>query len=100
MGTAIHHFLNEIKLKTNVPHGIAVSTSFQYFNSISFPDELMLGLNVEKIGRSSVNYQIGVFKKGSNTASAVGTFKHVYVDDARKPTEISNGFRDELDKFV
>ncbi len=39
--------------------------------SLAFPEELFGGLRVGKLGKSSVKYEIGIFKKDSETAAAV-----------------------------
>lgn len=70
--------------------GLVVSSSTDYYEIIDgFPNPITLGLAVSKLGNSSVEFQIGVFQgpKGDNgkvhsndTAKAVGTFVHVFVD--------------------
>jgi acyl-CoA thioester hydrolase len=39
--------------------------------SLAFPEELYGGLRVGKLGKSSVKYEIGIFKKDDKTAAAV-----------------------------
>lgn len=60
--------------------GLVVSSSCDYFDSVAFPDALECGLRVARIGRSSVQYGVGVFKQGASKAAAQGLFTHVYVD--------------------
>ncbi|KAG0367601.1 HotDog domain-containing protein [Gamsiella multidivaricata] len=43
--------------------GVVAESGCQYFNSISFPDMIEARLAVIKLGRSSVVYQVGIFKK-------------------------------------
>lgn len=55
---------------------------------VCFPSALELGLRVNKVGLSSVTYEIGVFVKGGDAVMAVGSFVHVFVDrERRKPNE-------------
>lgn len=45
-----------------------------------------LALRVNKLGKSSVTYEIGVFERGEDAVKAVGEFVHVFVDrEKRKP---------------
>lgn len=59
--------------------GFVVSSGCEYLSPVAYPDELEAGLAIEKLGNSSVRYNIGIFKKGSSSASAHGFFVHVFV---------------------
>jgi acyl-CoA thioester hydrolase len=51
-----------------------------------FPAMIDMGLRVNKLGKSSVTYEIGVFERGKKEACAVGEFVHVFVErDTMKP---------------
>jgi len=77
--------------------GLVVGTSCDYFSPISFPDEIVAGLRAAKIGSSSVTYEIGLFRNNETTASAQGTFVHVYVDEKnRRPSSISDKMQEKL----
>ena len=41
-----------------------------------------MGLVVDKVGRSSIVYRIGLFQGASDEAAAEGRFVHVYVDNS------------------
>lgn len=60
--------------------GIVAETGCRYYSSISFPQDLEIGLAVERLGKSSITYRIGVFTAGASYAAALGKFVHVYVD--------------------
>ena len=60
--------------------GLVIETRCTYFSSVGFPDDLDVGLKVVKLGNSSVQYEVGLFKSTEEKASAVGYFTHVYVD--------------------
>jgi acyl-CoA thioester hydrolase len=62
--------------------GLVVETGCQYFKPIAFPDALLVGIRVAKLGTSSVRYEIGIFLNGDESAAAEGYFVHVYVDRA------------------
>ena len=60
--------------------GFVVASNCQYKAPISYPELIEAGLRVNSLGNSSVEYGIGIFKKGALNASAMGTFTHVFVD--------------------
>jgi acyl-CoA thioester hydrolase len=62
--------------------GFVVSSSCDYFASIAYPDLIEIGLRVGKLGNSSVQYELAVFKIGEEEACAAGRFVHVFVDRA------------------
>ena len=62
--------------------GFVVASSCQYKSPIAYPKPIEAGFRVNKLGNSSVEYGIAIFKQGQPTASAVGTFTHVFVDRA------------------
>ena len=77
--------------------GLVVETSCAYFAPIAFPDDVVAGLRVSKIGNSSVRYEIGLFRNLETVASAQGHFVHVYVDEAtRRPVPLSDKMREKL----
>ena len=81
--------------------GLVVETRCNFFSSVKFPDELELGLKVVKLGNSSVQYEIGVFRATQDEASAVGYFTHVYVDrQTGRPVPIPAHVRRVLDPLV
>lgn len=77
--------------------GLVVSSYCDYFASVAFPDVLDLGLRVVKLGKSSVMYEVGVFKQGEEAVKSVGGFTHVFVQKKdMKPT--STGMESEIRK--
>ena len=62
--------------------GFVVASSCQYKSPIAYPEPIEAGFRVNKLGNSSVEYGIAIFKQGQPNASAVGTFTHVFVDRA------------------
>jgi acyl-CoA thioester hydrolase len=77
--------------------GLVVETHCNYFAPAAFPDALEGALRVAHIGNSSVRYELGIFKKGEDTALAEGHFVHVYVDRAsRKPAPLPEALRKAL----
>ncbi len=62
--------------------GLVVETACNFFSPIAFPDDVHAGLRVAHLGRTSVRYEIGLFRNDAALASAQGHFVHVYVDRA------------------
>ncbi|WP_019340889.1 acyl-CoA thioesterase [Stutzerimonas stutzeri] len=81
--------------------GFVVSSSCDYFASIAFPDVLEVGLRVGKLGNSSVQYELAIFKAGEAQACAAGRFVHVFVERAsNRPTPIPAGLRQALEALA
>ncbi|OJD31155.1 thioesterase family protein [Diplodia corticola] len=77
--------------------GLVVHSHCDYFAPLGFPAVADLALRVNKLGRSSVTYEIGVFERGIEEVRAVGEFVHVFVDrESRKPG--TNGMDQDLRK--
>ncbi len=81
--------------------GLVVETGCQYFAPLAFPDVIDAGLRVERIGRSSVRYEVGLFQAGTQQAAAQGHFVHVYVGrDTRRPVALPDALRSALDRIL
>jgi acyl-CoA thioester hydrolase len=81
--------------------GVVVETTCRFHRSLSFPDVIEAGLRVAKIGNSSVRYELGLFRRGDDTAAATGHFVHVYVDRvSRRPTAVPEAVRAALSALV
>ncbi|MGY4531449.1 acyl-CoA thioester hydrolase [Pseudomonas sp. TE3786] len=81
--------------------GFVVSSSCDYFASIAFPERIEIGLRVGKLGNSSVQYELAVFKAGEDEACAAGRFVHVFVDrESNRPVSIPDGLRKALSDLL
>ena len=77
--------------------GIVVETACRFHKPLSFPDVIDAGLRVAAIGRSSVRYEIGLFRQRDDEAAATGRFVHVWVDRAsRRPISVPEAIREAL----
>jgi acyl-CoA thioester hydrolase len=66
--------------------GLVVHSHCDYFAPVGFPAVVDLALRVNKLGKSSVTYEIGVFERGKEQVKAVGECVYVFVDrETRKP---------------
>jgi acyl-CoA thioester hydrolase len=81
--------------------GFVVSSACDYFASIAFPEHIEIGLRVGKLGNSSVQYELAVFKAGEEDACAAGRFVHVFVDRAsNQPVAIPAPLRSALERLL
>lgn len=98
--TAVNHYLvsgGVLDIERSPVIGLVIETQCNYFASIAFPETVEVGVRVAHTGRSSVRYEIGIFKEGEDTAAAQGHFVHVYVDrTSRRPVEIPGPMREAL----
>lgn len=65
---------------TSSQYGLVVHSESDFFGSIAFPAVAELALRVNKLGKSSVTYEIALFEKGVEEVKAVGQTVHVFVD--------------------
>jgi acyl-CoA thioester hydrolase len=78
---------------------LVVNTGCTYFAELSFPQTVLAGLRVERIGRTSVIYTFGLFGDGDR-AAAQGHLTHVLVDRAtHTPCPIPDAWLRALDKI-
>ncbi|MBW3097803.1 acyl-CoA thioesterase [Pseudohoeflea coraliihabitans] len=102
--TAINGWLIEaglLDLDDGDPIGLVVETGCHFHGPAAFPDQITAGIGVERIGRSSVSYRVGLFRNSEETSFADGRFVHVYVDRlARRPMPLSERWRQELGKLI
>ena len=85
--------------------GIVAESGCRYFSELGFPESLVVGLAVTRLGNSSVTYRLGVFRAAREDApegateaaqpiTALGHWVHVYVDRAsRKPVPVPDTIR-------
>lgn len=81
--------------------GLVVETQCHYFRPIAFPDSVHAGLRVAALGRSSVRYEIGIFRNDEAEAAAQGRFVHVCVDRATgRPVSLPPELRAALEPLT
>lgn len=98
--TAVNRWLIErglLDVAGSAAIGLVVETGCRFLRSLTFPDRVVAGIRVAHLGRSSVRYEIGLFRNDETEAAAAGHFVHVYVDrETRKPVPIPAATRDAL----
>jgi acyl-CoA thioester hydrolase len=81
--------------------GLVVDSACSFFQELSFPEIIQVGVAIGKIGTTSLHYELAIFKQGQEQASAQGHFVHVFVDrETRKTVPISESTRNVLEKFL
>jgi acyl-CoA thioester hydrolase len=95
--TVVNQFLIEqanFEPMTSAQIGFIVKSNCSYIRSVSYPEKLIGAFRVDRLGKSSVDYTVGIFKQDEDTASAVGGLTHVFVDrHTQKPTPIQGKMR-------
>ena len=81
--------------------GLCVESHCAFHLALAFPETVEAALRVGKLGRSSVRYEIGLFRQGVDEPAATGWFVHVFVDrEQRRPADIPPGIRASLERLV
>jgi acyl-CoA thioester hydrolase len=81
--------------------GFIVNSQCNYFSSIAYPDKIYGAFRVNRIGNSSVEYGVAIFKDGIETVSAYGTMTHVFVDrETEKPVKIEGQLKVALEQAL
>ncbi|QIG38462.1 acyl-CoA thioesterase [Microbacterium sp. 4R-513] len=73
---------------------LCAASSCEFHEPAGFPEPLEVGIGVERLGRTSVTWSLGILRRGEDGPLATGRFVHVFVDAAtRRPTPIPAGIR-------
>lgn len=77
--------------------GLVVDSGCSYFAPVAFPERLRGALKIAHLGRSSVRYEIAIFREDHPLAVAQGHFVHVFVDrESRQSMPIPDDMRHAL----
>ena len=102
--TAVNQYLIEaggLDIHSSSIVGYVVNSGCDYLSPVGFPDQLEAGLRVDRLGNSSVQYGIAIFKKGELMAAAHGHLVHVFVDRSiNKPVPVPPDIRGQLEKIL
>ena len=81
--------------------GYVVNSGCQYHAPITYPEDIQAGLRVDRLGNSSVQYGIAIFKAGEEQAAAHGHFVHVFVERAAdRSVPIPDRLRQALERLL
>ena len=81
--------------------GLCAESHCAFLGPLAFPDVVEAGLRVGKLGRSSVRYEIALFRpEAGEEPAATGWFVHVFVDrETRRSVEIPAPIRAALERL-
>ena len=88
---------------TSAENGIVVHSHCDFFGSVAYPSVIEAGMRVNKLGKTSVEYEVGIFEKGTEGVFAVGGFMHVFTDRATNrpmPGGMSPEIRKSLERLL
>ena len=75
-----------------------VENGCNYFSPIAFPDVVHCGLRVTHIGKSSMRFEVGLFRNDEPLAAAQGWFVQVTCDRAtQRPIDMPPPVREALE---
>ncbi len=101
--TVVNTFLiqhRQLDVEQGAVIGLVIETQCAYFSSIAFPESVVAGLRVTRLGHSSVRYEIGIFRGDDMAPAAQGHFVHVYVDRVgRRPIPLPAALRSLLESI-
>lgn len=100
---ANHYLIHEggLDIHGGAVIGLVVESRCTYRAPLAYPDRLVAGLRVDKLGNRSVTYGLAIFKEGERQAAAHGHFVHVFVDrHTRKAVAMPERLRAALERLV
>ena len=81
--------------------GLCAESHCEFKAALTFPETVDACLRVGHLGRSSVRYEIGLFRQGDEEAAATGWFVHVFVErEDRRSVEIPPPLRSALERLA
>jgi acyl-CoA thioester hydrolase len=102
--TAVNRYLIEtgaLDIHQGAVIGLVVESGCRYFAPMAFPDIVQAGVGVTRVGKTSVSYQVGLFRNDDVEPAAQGHFVHVYVDrQSRRPTSLPDRLRQAVSALV
>ena len=101
--TAVNAYLIEqgvLDIHQGQTIGLVIETQCNYFAPLAFPQTVEAGIRVDRLGESSVRYEVGLFAQGEDLTAAKGHFIHVYVDKAtRRPVPLPTSLKTVLENL-
>ena len=81
--------------------GVVAESGCRFFRELEYPRPLDVAVRVERLGRSSITYALGLFDAQSDELAALGHWVHVYIDrDSRATVPIPPAVRTLLETAV
>ncbi|HEU4331001.1 MAG TPA: thioesterase family protein [Lapillicoccus sp.] len=77
--------------------GVVAESGCRFFAELAYPEGLDVGVRIERVGRSSITYALGLFAADRDEIAALGHWVHVYIDRvSRSAVPIPAGVREFL----
>lgn len=81
--------------------GVVAESGCRFFRELEYPRPLDVGVRVERLGRSSITYALGLFDAEDSAIAALGHWVHVYIDrDSRGTVPMPPLVRELLERAV
>jgi acyl-CoA thioester hydrolase len=101
--TVINHWLiheGGLDIQGGEVIGLCAESHCTYHAALAFPDVVDAALRVGHLGRTSVRYEIALFRHGATESAATGWFVHVFVDrENRRPAAPPPQLREALERL-
>jgi acyl-CoA thioester hydrolase len=79
--------------------GVVAESGCRFFRELEYPRRLEVAVRVERLGRSSITYALGLFDAEREELAALGHWVHVYIDrTSRAPVPIPAAVRELLER--
>ena len=102
--SAVNRFLVEeggLDIQNSAIVGYVVNSNCNYRSPISYPENISVGIRVNRLGNSSVTYGVSIFKEDCSEAAAFGEFTHVFVSRTENQSvPIPTPIRQALEKLL
>lgn len=79
---------------------LVVESGIRYHAEAGFPDTLHAGLRVGHLGKSSVRFEIGLFRNDDRTACTEGFFTEVHTGPDGRPAPLPDALRRTFQTLV
>ncbi len=90
-----------LRWRNTAMHMMMAESGCRYHSEIAFPERIVGGLRVARLGTSSVRYDLAVFREEAEVASADGFMVHVCVSaETRRPAPLPQDWRAVLQRLV
>ena len=101
--TAVNQYLvqqSALDIQSSDVIGYVVNSQCDYLKAVAFPDAIEAGIRVNRLGNSSVQYGIAIFKAGEPECCAHGSFTHVFVNrETERPAAMPEALRSALERL-
>jgi acyl-CoA thioester hydrolase len=81
--------------------GVVAESGCRFFRELEYPHALDVGVRVDRVGRSSITYGLGLFAADAEQVAALGHWVHVYIDrTSRSTVPIPAAVRDLVERAL